>query len=232
MENTFNPYTRRVLSEGRFPFSVPKETLTARDERAIQRAAKAERARLLRLDPGEMTPVMRLYQDTCQAGQIEVHRQRVEHVRNVIERRTRAEAIFDRDPVPPEPEIAPVPPASGLDRQVWLADKRRAIRAQSELNRREEEIYEARIIIEVCGTDLEAIDYLASFALGQWASHYKVLFQLHMHAAIGRNNENPTLRHLEFNAYQPLDTGLEPLSLEASGPKATRALEANRVDPE
>jgi len=223
----YDPYAQRIATPGPFSFAIPNEVLSRRDRWAIKRAAKGERPRYLRLLPGDLSPVQRRYQESCNSGRLEVRRQRVAYAKAVGDALVAAQrdaALAAIDP-PALPSPAGLPPAAGVERTVWLTEMRRSVANEAERERRRAAAAAADAALTACELDIEAIDHLAAVAMEAWARFAQTLFELHSDILLGRNNTNPTLSLVRFTALQD-PPALEPLDFRPRRAEVSAAIAA------
>lgn len=210
----YDPFAKRTASPAPFSFAIPNEALSRRDTRAIRRSAIRERARYLKLQPGELSPVQRRYQAACNSGRLEVLMQRVAYAKAVGD--TLVSAQRDATLAAVDPPGRPAPPADapagGIDRNLWLSEVRRNAAYEAERERRRNMAAAAEATLSSCELDIEAIDHLAAVALEAWVRFAQTLFELHADYLVGANNVNPTMVQVRFTALQA-PAALEPLDL-------------------
>lgn len=211
----YDPYSRRTASPAPFSFAIPSEEFTSKDLRAIKRSARKERARILRLPPGELTPVQRRYAESISRALAKVDEQRVTYARAVGEALIAAQhGATSAATDPPEPPVPASPaPMDGTARNLWLADVRRYAQYEAECDRLRVRAAKAEADIRHCELEIEALAHFAAVARASWSRFAQVLFQLHADFVVGANKVDLHLPEVPFSALEP-PAPMQPLALQ------------------
>ena len=172
MPHTYSPCASRVLSGWEYPFPLPSEKLARRDMRALRTSAINDRARLLSLAAGELTPTLQQYQAGIHEGQNLVYEKFVEHASPIQKRLVAAQATIEK------------PPPNG-ESDAGAGDLRAAHEARAARRQHIEDVTRSEEVVRVCRTELAVIAQLAHRAYDHWSTYGERLFAQHYETAFG-----------------------------------------------
>jgi len=188
----FDPFEHRMMSAGEFPYTIPRDYYTAKDEKAIKKAAVPDRQRIHKVAKGEKSAVLAYYEKRCHDGQQEAYRERINYLHPLTQPMASAKGILDS----PRPQILDYPdgepPESGPLRLKWFNQKRMADESRAQAHQYDTEQRQAKIQIIQIQATLAVIEYLYDLARAQWSAFFNELTHKHMDYVIGRSN-NPVL---------------------------------------